>query len=98
MVHHAHHHDADPALAAGGIPNVANEKAVEEALNTDRAVQDQSYVKQVLEAYVSNKKKQGDDGDEISKKLLWIEQRFPHFKKVVDQVTNENGLKSISAV
>lgn len=77
---------------SGKVPNPANETQVIEALNQQRAVNDEGYVKQVLENYADNRKKEGDDDQKISEKLNIVLNRFPHYKNIVDEITNARGL------
>lgn len=67
-----------------------------EALNEPRAVNDQAYVKQVLENYADNRKKEGDDAQKISEKLNIVLDRFPHYKNIVDEITNARGLPKVT--
>lgn len=49
-------------------------------------------MKQVLNNYVDNRKKQGDDDEVVSKKLNAVLDRFPHYKTIVDEITDERGI------
>lgn len=67
-----------------------------EALDQQRAVNDQAYVKKVLENYADNRKKEGDNDAKISEKLNIVLDRFPHYKNIVDEITNERGLPPVT--
>lgn len=50
----------------------------------------------MLENYADNRKKEGDNDAKISEKLNIVLDRFPHYKNIVDEITNERGYPSVT--
>ncbi|BEI80687.1 hypothetical protein CcaverHIS002_0112160 [Cutaneotrichosporon cavernicola] len=92
MVHHGEHHDGTDGRTVPGNVEIPNEKAAEEALNSPTAVEDPNFVTAVFNSYIQNKKKQGENNDEISTKLNYIQLRFPHFDHIAAAVRENAGL------